>query len=269
MRLNITASQSPTPEPKAQGPIPQGILSEKRSITPVSLVSVHTPCSPSLWPSIFILGAWPGFKSPNPADSCSAHPCHSSQGRKEVSPQFCHLLGLSSESSCQLCHDSRYMATLSWEPTPGHDSRYMATLSWGPTPGLTDYSQLPNYDGWELCCSQAPSVFLWPWGSWDHTVPPRILPCFTTWAPFRQGCPSPEQISKSSDFVLCCYITFWCHLTEAPFLHALSSQISLRIHFTTSPHLYFAESGCFSIFRIAAILFLDLWLSSQVLRMIW
>lgn len=29
-------------------------------------------------------------------------------------------------------------------------------------------------------CTQAPSFFLWPWGSWDYTVLPGIPSCFTT-----------------------------------------------------------------------------------------
>ena len=69
--------------------------------------------------------------------------------------------------------------------------------------------------------------FLWLQGSWDHTVPTTILPYFTTWAPFRQGCLSLDRflsililpsgaISLSSSW-----------LTEAPSLHHISSNILL------------------------------------------
>lgn len=84
-----------------------------------------------------------------------------------------------------------------------------ATPSWKTTPGLADCIWLPCSDNWELCHTQAPSFFLWPLGSWDHTVSPRIPTRFATWALFKQGCPSLEQTSKNSDFVLCCCITFW------------------------------------------------------------
>ena len=37
----------------------------------------------------------------------------------------------------------------------------------------------PLCSAWELCRVRH-SHFLWPQGSWDHTVPPRVLPHFTT-----------------------------------------------------------------------------------------
>ena len=85
-----------------------------------------------------------------------------------VSHQFFHLLGL-----ClgRLCHASRFGAT------PG----------WDTFPGLTDCIQLPCSHAWELCCTQAPSVPLWPRGSWDHTLPPKIPPWLCCLSTFRAG----------------------------------------------------------------------------------
>ena len=47
--MKRAASQSPAPEPTAQGPTPQCTLREKQSVTPVSLVSVsaHPTCDPA------------------------------------------------------------------------------------------------------------------------------------------------------------------------------------------------------------------------------
>ena len=142
---------------------------------------------------------------------------------------------------------------------------FMVTLSWKPAPGLTDCSWLPGSDVCELCITKGLLLFLWPWGTWDHTVPPGILPGFSTWLPLRQGCPLPEQTSKSSNFALCCYITFPQPAYRGS-LHLVYLLNITRIHFFILLH---CRNGCFSICSIAAILFLDLWLISQKFRMIW
>lgn len=67
----------------------------------------------------------------------------------------------------------------------------METLSWKPPPLLFDCSWIPCWNSWELSHTQAPHS-VWPWGSWDQAVLPRILPHFSTWVLFKQGCPSPD-----------------------------------------------------------------------------
>ena len=69
----------PNLQRKAWVPTLQHTLREKQSITPVSLVSLCTLCSPSLWPSVSVSGMWPCFESPNPVDSCSMLLHYSSQ----------------------------------------------------------------------------------------------------------------------------------------------------------------------------------------------
>lgn len=85
--------------------------------------------------------------------------------------------------------------------------------------------------------AQVPPFLLWPWGSWDHNVAPRILSHFTTWVPFRQRHVSLEQISKGSNFASRAIPLSGSWLTEAPSPHHLSSNISLQIHFSTPPAL--------------------------------
>ena len=85
---------------------------------------------------------------------------------------------------------------------------------------------------------------------------------FTTWMPFRQGCPSLKQTSKSSDFVLHCLYHFSVLAYEAPSPLRYISSDSLLWTF------YLAKSGCLPISRITAIRFLNLQLSSQIFRMI-
>ena len=127
---------------------------------------------------------------PHSADSCSSNQCGLSQGKEGSLTAVLLLAG---------------------PPLVAHSCsglQFMATPSWKPTPRLADCSQLPWSNAWGLCRTQAPTFFVCRLGSWDHAVPPRILPCLVTWAPFRQGCPALEQTSKSSGFVLHCCITF-------------------------------------------------------------
>ena len=103
-----------------------------------------TPCSPSLRLSISISGTWPYFEASNTADSCVMHIHNSSLEEKGgvllILPLAGPLLG---ELLCWLYGSSGFMATQSWEPTFG----------------LTNYSQLPHSDAWELCHTQTPLVF--------------------------------------------------------------------------------------------------------------
>ena len=68
--------------------------SQKKCQSLLSLVSVRTLCSPSLWPSVFISGTWLSFKT-NFMDFCGTSPCCSSL--REVYPHFCLLLNSSQE----------------------------------------------------------------------------------------------------------------------------------------------------------------------------
>ena len=74
MRVKMEASPSPASTP-------QSTLRENQSVTPVSLISVHTPYSPTLWPSSSISGTWSHFKSPNTADFNGVHQQVSSWGQ--------------------------------------------------------------------------------------------------------------------------------------------------------------------------------------------
>lgn len=72
----------------------------KQSITLVSLVSVCSLCSPSLWPSVFDLRhttlIWVSKLYRFPVElTCIIHP----RGRRGASPHFCLLLGGGPESS--------------------------------------------------------------------------------------------------------------------------------------------------------------------------
>lgn len=105
------------------------------------------------------------------------HSCHSSRGRKEVLPWFFCMFGP--------CYETLHVWSLLW------GLWLMATLSWKPPPLLFDCSWIPCWNSWELSHTQAPHS-VWPWGSWDQAVLPRILPHFSTWVLFKQGCPSPD-----------------------------------------------------------------------------
>ena len=142
-------------------------------------------------------------------------------GGREVLTWFCHLLGHHSESS---------------HPTHG-SSWFMATPSWKPPSPLTGCSQLPCSDAWELSHTQTAMFFLWFRGSWAQAVPPRIPPCFSTWVPFTQGCPSPEQTSKSSNLHVTAVSLSESWLMDAPSPYGLSSHISPRIRISAPPTL--------------------------------
>lgn len=87
-------TQSLAPELKVPASHSSVSPTEMQSMTPVSLVSVWTLCSPSLWLHIFISGTQPIFQSPNLMDSCSTNLCFSPQGERGGSPHasaFCWI----------------------------------------------------------------------------------------------------------------------------------------------------------------------------------
>ena len=114
---------------KAQGPTPQCTLREKQLITPVSLVSIRTPCSPSLWQSISqVLDPFsiPQILQNPGAHTHSAPPGGGSWGWG-LSPVGSATFSLCLRTVTRWCHGSRFMAAPSWEPTLG-----LTDCSWLP-----------------------------------------------------------------------------------------------------------------------------------------
>ena len=103
---------------------PQG-----KNVNPSYLPGLCPHCSPSLWRSISISGMQPYFNSPNPADSCSVLPHHSSQGRKG-SLNGSVICGASAQRTvAPTVPCLRFMAIPHLEPTPGLPDCKLAFLT--------------------------------------------------------------------------------------------------------------------------------------------
>lgn len=104
-------------------------LTEKWSITHVSLVSVWNLCSPSLWPRIFMTDMWPSFKSPNFLHSCCPDLCCCSRGSKGPSAHvsvFCWALA--QKAVMWPCSGSYFIAH--WEESQCQDCFQPTSLLW-------------------------------------------------------------------------------------------------------------------------------------------
>ena len=177
----------------------------------------------------------------------------SPQNKRSLSPLFCKPSGISSLHLCVSgCHTDpaggrlrvipllSFAGSLPWERHPIRLwLSVMGNWAESPRPELADHNQFLLSRAWEFSCLQ---------GSWDHTVPTRILLPFTTCAHFRQGCHSWSRFPGV--LILC------LGLYQPPILDSL-----LCIY-------YLAESGHFSMCRVLAILFLHFRLNSWVFRMI-
>ena len=239
-----------SPRAKNLGPHPQCTLREKQSITPASLLSIHTLAHPA-WDQAFLSQAPnPTFcpqTLPTPAVCTQDAPL---RGWRVFCPRFCHLLGPWSKSGFLI----------------GLQFLVYGNTEVKPTPGLVDCSKwLPHSDTWELCCNQT------PWSSWII-----LRPHCPTW----KSAPAlpPKQLSGRE-------VPHWSRVLKFPILHSTARSLSssqprrlpsslfyLQRYITSESLLctsYLVESSCFSICRIAAVLFIDLQLSSQVFRMIW
>lgn len=128
----------------------------------------------------------------------------------------------------------------------GHGSWFIATPSWKATPGLADWRRLPHPSAWEFCCCQAPTFFLWPWQSWDHTIPPTIPPCLATWEPFRHR-DVPHWSRLLNVLILCSTIILLYHFPESQLMEALSPNLQFIFPYITSDSFlftfYLAKSG--------------------------
>ena len=137
-------------------------------------------------------GTGPLFESPNPANSCGLH-----------SPLLPVEKGdLAGSAACWALVRRAVLLTVQQLEVSGNPE--LRPHSW-----LADWSRFPHSDAWELCCTQHPP---------PRSVTPGILsphcPTYDS-APTSlpehlsgRDCSSPEQTSKSSDFVLHCYIIF-------------------------------------------------------------
>lgn len=136
------ASQCPAQSWKRAPSTLQCALTAKLSITLVSLVSVCTLYTPSLWTFLFqpCNPLWSFQTLQSPVACIHAAP---PGGGREVLPWIFCVLGP--------CSKSRYPM--------GWGLWLMATLSWKPPPLLFDCSWLPCWNTWELSHTQAPHSF--------------------------------------------------------------------------------------------------------------
>ena len=248
--MKRVASQSPVLEPKARGPTPQCSLKEKQSIILVFLVYIRTPCSPSLWLSISVWGMRPSFGVSKPCRLLSHTPMLLFPGEGErVLWWFCCLLG------CLLREQSRNWAVV----------QFMATWAKSPLLSSLNAAGFPHCDAWEICCNQAPLVFLWLQGSWDHTVLPRMLLLLCHLSTFQAGKSLTAADSKKFQFCTPLFYHFLVPATRDSLPLGLSSHILPCIHFFTPLTL----SKVIAVLFVEMQLFLDPWLSLQFFRMIW
>lgn len=175
---------------------------------------------------------------PSSTDSCSATHTNPPWGGGGVT-MFVHWQGPHTESCCKTKLQLAVYGKLSWALLIGL---------------LTFASFLLQCSG--TLITQVPQLFLWPWGSWDHTVLCRIHYCFTIWAPIRQGCLSLKQILKGSDFELQGYYQFPIAGKSLPPLIRLSYFIFPSVSLPCTSYLL--KSVHFSICRIPNIFFLTI-----------
>ena len=92
------------------------------------------------------------------------------------------MMGVLHDSACLLghCFESSHMSC-----ARVHDLCH----PWSESPifGSLIATGFPAPNFWELCCTQAPPIFLSPWETWDHL---GFCTHFIAWAPFRQEHPS-------------------------------------------------------------------------------
>lgn len=156
-----------SPDPELNIPALHSSVSPHRKAINHSFLPGFLPhSSPSLWLGVIMSGMPPRLESPNFTDSWVVDSYHSSQVKVGgLSLGFCHLVGSYLESSCP---------AMQLIMVYGNNSRKL-------TPGASVCIQHPWSNAWAHCCTQAPMFFLWPGGSWDHTVSPGIPPIFATW----------------------------------------------------------------------------------------
>ena len=215
------------------------------------------PSSPSLWPVVFISGTWPCFESSNFIDRLLwpgpllFPPFFHPRWKRGVFAFICLFLGPCPESLPD--HALVWVLFQHWAESWLIRSLFAASFPAQTHENSTTLRHLRSF-----CDPRDAEAML------CHVV--SALLCHLN--PFKAGTFPTRADFWKFWFCLPLLITLsgsW--LKEGPStLQFIFWYIALNLRFCTSYH---TKSYCFSICRITAILFLELWLILQVFRMIW